>query len=157
MNVLTGFQVDFTTFVAAWDETDRFFSQNTGKTCVRLSVPNYIFSMLKSCFTDLFYVGWIQWGSCFVYIAIWTRFKSIQSKILALYSKKRDYLILPKVSKKIKYISFSKILKKLFYLQNNCFRWMSWPVFRSILPFWWPYGLKQMDLFLKKREKRVCE
>ena len=66
VNVLTGFQVDFTTFVAVWAETDRFFPQNTGKTCVRLSVPNYLFSMLKLYFPDLFYVKWNQWerASC---------------------------------------------------------------------------------------------
>jgi len=121
VNVLTGFQVDFTTFVAAWAETDRFFSQNTGKTCVRLSVPNYLFSMLKSCFTDLFYVGWIQWGSCFVYIALSTRYKSIQSKNIVLYLKCRDFLILAKVSKKLKIFFFLKIFKTLFYLQDICF------------------------------------
>ena len=77
VNVLTGFQVDFTTFVAVLAETDRFFSQKTGKTCVLLSVPNYLFSMLKSCFTDLFYVGWIQLGSCFMCLALSTCYKSI--------------------------------------------------------------------------------
>ena len=30
-NVLTGFQVDFTTFVAVWAETDRFFLSKKGK------------------------------------------------------------------------------------------------------------------------------
>ena len=121
VNVLTGFQVDFTTFVAACAESDSFFSQNTGKTCVRLSVPNYLFSMLKSCFTDLFYVGWIQWGSCFVYIALSTRYKSIQSKNIVLYLKCRDFLILAKISKLLKIFFFLKIFKTLFYLQDICF------------------------------------
>ena len=97
VNVLTGFPVDFTIFVAVWAETDRFFSQKTGKTCVLLSVPNYLFSMLKSCFTDLFYVGWIQRGLRFMRIALSTCHKSIQSKNKVLYSKSRDFLILAKV------------------------------------------------------------
>ena len=62
VNVLTGFQVDFIIFVAVWAEKDRFLSQKTRKTCVLLSVSKYLCSMLKSCFTDLFYVEWIQWG-----------------------------------------------------------------------------------------------
>ena len=73
VNVLTGFQVDFTIWVAAWAKTNGLFSQKTGKTCVCISVPNYLFTMLKSCFTDLFDVGWIQLGSCFTYEAIITR------------------------------------------------------------------------------------
>ena len=62
--------------------------------------------MLKSLFTDLFYVGWIQWGSWFMYIALSTRYKSIQSNNIALYSKKRDFLILAKVSKKTENIFY---------------------------------------------------
>ena len=79
VNVLTGFLVDFTIFVAVWAETDRFFLKKREKR-VLLSLPNYLFSMLKSCFTDLFYVGWIQRGSCFMCITLSTCYKSIQSK-----------------------------------------------------------------------------
>ena len=62
--------------------------------------------MVKSVLLISFFVGWIQWGSCFMYIAISTHYKSIQSKNIAFYSKKRDFLILAKVSKKIDYIFF---------------------------------------------------
>ena len=55
VNVLTSFQVDFTIWVAVWAKKDGFFSQKTEKTCVLPSVTNYLFTMLKSCFTDLFY------------------------------------------------------------------------------------------------------
>ena len=90
VNVLTGFQVDFTTFVAAWAETDRFFSQNTGKTCVRLSVPNYLFSMLKSCFTDCF-IWERQSGDRAARTALSTGYNTIKSKNIAFFEGKARF------------------------------------------------------------------
>ena len=104
----------------------------------------------------IFYVAWIQWGSCFMYIAISTRYKSIQIKNIAFYSKRRDFFILAKVSKKTENIFLRKFGKILFYLQNRCFRWMPLPVFMSILPFGWPYWVKEKD-FSQKIGKRVCD
>ena len=49
-----------------------------------------------------------------MYIAISTRYKSIQSKNIAFYSKKRDFLILAKVSKKTENIFLRKFLKFCF-------------------------------------------
>ena len=60
MDVLICFHVDFTNWVDVLAETDDFFSQKTGKQCLTLSVTNHLLSMLKLCFTDLFYVEWAQ-------------------------------------------------------------------------------------------------
>ena len=61
------------------------------------------------------------------------------------------------------WLRYRKKLKIFFYenfenfvlFPNWCFRWMSWPVFSSILPLGWPYGLKQMDFFSKNGETCV--
>ena len=92
-----------------------------------------------------------------MYIAISTRYTSIQSKNIALYLKKHDFLILAKVSKKIENNFFFEDFKNFVLFTKKMFQVIVLKGYQVDITIWVAVWDETDGFFLKKREKHVCE